>query len=89
MKTNINEKTQVYDTYDFKIGSIDSTKLYKVYVDFETENITGFMYDYGFLQQMLDTTECVELLESLIQFNRPMQRDITNILNKVKNDKKI
>ena len=89
MKTNINEKTQDYDTYDFKIGSIDSTKLYKVYVDFETENITGFMYDYGFLQQMLDTTECVELLESLIQFNRPMQRDITNILNKVKKDKKI
>ncbi|MFV8314626.1 hypothetical protein ACNM7U_08750 [Aerococcus viridans] len=28
-------------------------------------------------------------VESLIQFNRPMQRDITNILNKVKNDKKI
>ena len=86
MKTNINEKTQDYDTYDFKIGSIDSTKLYKVYVDFETENITGYMYDYGFLEQMLDITECIDLLENLIRFNRPIQRDITPILNKIKSE---
>lgn len=89
MKTNSTEKIQEIDTYNFKKSSIDSTKLYKVYVNFETENVIGFMYDYGFRQQLLDTTECVELLENVIQHNRPMKRDITPILNKIKTEMSI
>ena len=89
MKTNSTENVQDIDVYNFKIGSPDSSKLFKVYIDYEDENITGASYENGFYQQMLDTKECVELLESLIEFNRPTQRDITSILRKIKNDKTI
>lgn len=89
MKTNSTEEIQDFYTYNIKIGSIDSTKLYKVHVNFESETVIGFMYDYGFCQQLLGTTECIELLEDMIHYNRPMKRDITPILNKIKTEMSI
>ena len=89
MKTKSTEKIQDIETYNIKIGSNSSTKVYKIYVNFDTEEVTGAMYDYGFCQKTLDTAECLELLETMIQYNRPMKRDMTNIRDNVKKNKNI
>jgi len=71
-----------FDTYNIKVGSIDSSKEYSIIVDFEKEEITGACFYYGLLNHMIDTKKCIELLEEFLQYRTP-KRDFSNILDKV------
>lgn len=78
-----NNKKNDFDIYNIKEGSIDSSKEYSIIVDFEKEEITGACFYYGLLNHMIDTKQCIELLEEVSQYKTP-KRDFSNILDKVK-----
>lgn len=79
------QKTKNIETYLISYGDFDSQDKHKIEIDFDKETITGSFIGCG-VWYPIETEKCIEIMENVIQYNRPFPRDITPILNKIKTE---
>lgn len=81
------KKTNTKNVKIFHIseGSVNSKNKYAIEIDFDTEEINGFFVGNGMFYQ-ISLEESIEILESMIQFSRTLDVNITSILDKAKKE---
>lgn len=80
MKNTNNVKTiQVIE------GFPESKRKYSIEFNFDTEKISGHFVGSGLLNP-ISLEECIEVIDTLVKYGRPLEFDITDILANAKKE---